>query len=80
MDQAFAMNVSIGLKVIHVNGVVPVVLEMQHPWNHVDLANVMAMEMMLSVFVIFKAVNASANTIQKETIVKSAMQITMEIQ
>lgn len=79
MGQDFAINVNIGLKVLHANDVGQEVMAMQHPSKrNVDHANAMVMAMRHWAFVISKRENASANITLKEQTVPNAVKITME--
>lgn len=81
MGQVFAINVNIGLKVPHANDVDPEAMAMPHRLRrNVVHVNVMITEIKHSAFVIFKQVNAFANTILKDQTVPNAVKITMEIQ
>lgn len=81
MGQDFAINVNIGLKVLHANDVDLVVMAMPHQLKrNVDHVNVMGTEMKHLAYVIFKLVNAFANTILRDQTVLNAVKITMAIQ
>lgn len=75
MGLEFVINVNIGRKEFHANDVVPEVSEM--PKISADHVNVMGMAMKRWEFVIFKPVNAFANTILKGQIVPNAVRIFM---
>lgn len=80
MGLDFAINVNIGLKVLHASDADQEAMAMQRQSKrNADHANATAMAMKHWAYATFRRVNAFASTTLKEPTVPNAVKITMEI-